>query len=109
MSSPVESDYEFGSCYSSLARVPNSPSSMSGLLPSPQPPPPAKRHPLSPNGGLGELSGMLADKMSFGNGGVDVMSRRRNVVVDDAQSRDSGKINSRHYFDKSFSNYFDHY
>ena len=108
MKSPVESDYEFGSCYSSLGRVPNSPSSVSGLLPSPPPPPPAKRHPLSPNGGLGELSGMLADKMSFGNGvdkmsfangvdkmsfgnGVDALTRRRNVVVDDAQSRDSGK------------------
>jgi hypothetical protein len=57
------------------------------------------RQPVSPNGGLGELSGMLAAKMSFGNpgakmsfgNGVDEVTRRRNFLVDDAQSRDSGE------------------
>ncbi len=94
MTSPQESDYEFGSCYSSLGRFPatSTSSSVCGLLPSPPPlPPPQKRHPLSPTGGLSDLSGMLAEKMSFGNG-VDVLSRRRNVNGDDAQSRDSGKL-----------------
>jgi len=58
------------------------------------------RQPVSPNGGLGELSGMLAAKMSFGNagaktvfgnGGVDEMARRRTFLLDDVQSRDSGQ------------------
>ena len=100
LNSTAESEYEFGSCYSSLGRFPST-SSVTGILPSPPPPPipMQSRHPVSPNGGLGELSGMLAAKMSFGNpgakvpfgNGVDDINRRRNFLVDDAQSRDSGE------------------
>ena len=104
MNTSPESEYEFGSCYSSLGRFPST-SSVTGILPSQLPPPQLNtmqsRQPVSPNGGLGELSGMLAAKMSFGhpgtkttfgNGSVDEMARRRNFLLDDAQSRDSGEI-----------------
>ena len=51
---------------------------------------PQKLQSVSPTGGLSDLSGMLAEKMSFGRHN-DVLSRRRNVIGDDAQSRDSGE------------------
>lgn len=80
INSSAESDYDFGSCYSNL---PTHRGPSCGLFsPSTQFPPSQRSQPVSPS----DLSGMLAEKMSFAS------RPRMGIIGDDQQSRDSGHI-----------------